>query len=977
MANSYNEAVKQAFEDVRRLKAEYESMQKSIIETASTVSQMMKGGSSLKELNERVIKVTSSIEKMNEQSKKAIVIDGQVKVKQSELAQSIIALNEQRKKANAERIKEADAIERNKRALQRQKESSIELSRAYVQLVNQQKQARKVLEDLTVSQGKNSAETKKAQKEYDKLTAKVNQANKATSNFSKTGLGSMARGFRNLIGAFGVVGGVQLFASMTQEVFKMVKKLESLDFALKAVTNGTGELIRTQEFLSKISNEYGASIVGTTERYIKFLAAAKQSNVALKDTEEIFAVVTKAAGVLGLRTDELSGIYLALEQMLSKGKVTTEELRRQLGERLPGAFGIMADALGVTTAELDKMLRKGEILSSDALPKFAKQLASIDYLKNAKEIDTVVASQNRLNNSWIELIQNIEEGEGGLSNFFKTLLDGTTSFIDILSKSEQGSESFFEFFRNIGLYANGYGKLVDAMAKQNSDTKVRIQLTSELSELMRRDLKGKVIELEIERRIHELRNLTIEQLSEQIALYNEKEKLINDIVLKDKTLELAELEKKSIEELREIWKSLNKEKITEGEKASKVLKNTLGYFQEQIRLQEELLKNTATTKEEYDEISKSIKSAEDDLDSFIRKMLGVNAKGSIQGLDIQQKGIDMSIFDGVNDIESLIEKLNENKIIIKADTTEIDELVNKLKALSTTKDVFSELTETFRDVFDIDISKFEFLFDEAKNTVKDWAKLSKELIGSVLDATLQKYEIELQEAQRSRDLILNNDFATEEAKENARRKFDEEERRIRTEKAKQEREITLIKIALDTASAIAQATTYLSNPITAPLFPAIVATITGIGLAQAAIVASQPLPQFEDGVTGSKYEGLAIKDEKGAELHLDKKGNIKDLGQNKGAKLTEVKKGDTIIPAFQTKQLLSNFGVEDLQRAVFEMNMASNGAILNERAVDNSLLREITGLKESNEKVWNEVKKLASRPLNIKNKIELKDERAY
>src|SRR5690606_11806388 len=121
------------------------------------------------------------------------------------------------------------------------------------------------------------------------------------------------------------------------------------------------ELARTQGFLAQITEDYGAAIVTTTERYTKFLAAAKQSNVSLNDTEEIFGTMTKAAGALGLKTHELEGIFLALEQMLSKGKVTTEELRRQLGERLPGAFGIMASALNVSTSELDRMLRAGEV----------------------------------------------------------------------------------------------------------------------------------------------------------------------------------------------------------------------------------------------------------------------------------------------------------------------------------------------------------------------------------------------------------------------------------------------------------------------------------------------------------------------------------------------------------------------------------------------------------------------------------------
>lgn len=55
-------------------------------------------------------------------------------------------------------------------------------------------------------------------------------------------------------------------------------------------------------------------------------------------------------------------------------------------------------------------------------------------------------------------------------------------------------------------------------------------------------------------------------------------------------------------------------------------------------------------------------------------------------------------------------------------------------------------------------------------------------------------------------------------------------------------------------------------------------------------------PKFAKGITNSGYEGPAIVDEIGAEIHLDKKGNIKSMGENKGPRLTQVKKGDTIIP---------------------------------------------------------------------------------
>ena len=90
--------------------------------------------------------------------------------------------------------------------------------------------------------------------------------------------------------------------------------------------------------------------------------------------------------------------------MVSKGKITTEELRRQLGERLPGAMDIMAKSMGVTTSELDKMMKKGEVLTKDVLPAFAKQVEIAFGIENVDKVDTLTAATIRLGNSWTELL---------------------------------------------------------------------------------------------------------------------------------------------------------------------------------------------------------------------------------------------------------------------------------------------------------------------------------------------------------------------------------------------------------------------------------------------------------------------------------------------------------------------------------------------------------------------------------------------
>ena len=54
---------------------------------------------------------------------------------------------------------------------------------------------------------------------------------------------------------------------------------------------------------------------------------------------DIYEALTRAAGAYHMAADRTNDMMIAVTQMLSKGKVAAEELRRQLGNTLPGAFG--------------------------------------------------------------------------------------------------------------------------------------------------------------------------------------------------------------------------------------------------------------------------------------------------------------------------------------------------------------------------------------------------------------------------------------------------------------------------------------------------------------------------------------------------------------------------------------------------------------------------------------------------------------
>lgn len=67
-------------------------------------------------------------------------------------------------------------------------------------------------------------------------------------------------------------------------------------------------------------------------------------------------------------------LYLDAQGFEHHNTVQAEELRGQLGERLPGAFAIAARSMGVTESALSKMLELGQVTSNEFLPKFGKQL---------------------------------------------------------------------------------------------------------------------------------------------------------------------------------------------------------------------------------------------------------------------------------------------------------------------------------------------------------------------------------------------------------------------------------------------------------------------------------------------------------------------------------------------------------------------------------------------------------------------------
>lgn len=311
-----------------------------------------------------------------------------------------------------------------------------------------------------------------------------------TDNFKKGSvtvksyLRSMQMQFMSFAAAVG--GGAIGLSNFVSRMIETAKETSRVNIALKNVSKSTGEYADHQKFIIGLSKKYGVQVNSLTSGFAKFKAAADISNMALSDQYKIFESVSRAAVAFGLNAEDQKGVFLALSQMMSKGKIQAEELRLQMAERLPVAIQAMAKAAGVSVEEMDKLMKQGKLYASDILPRFAEALN--DMIPNI-DTDNLTTSLNRLSNVFVDLVKkwSIEEKFksivdvvsrllGGLANNAKTVFTG----LKVLLTAGLGN-AVYRVGKSI---VDNYDKFVSASVKAQETLKIRHEATVRAQEAL-------------------------------------------------------------------------------------------------------------------------------------------------------------------------------------------------------------------------------------------------------------------------------------------------------------------------------------------------------------------------------------------------------------------------------------------------------------------------------------------------------------
>lgn len=242
---------------------------------------------------------------------------------------------------------------------------------------------------------------------------------KRGSNQVKAAFKSMQMQLLTFAAALGAGGlGLSNFVSRLIEVARETNRVTT---ALKNVSGTMSQYADNQRYLLDLAKKYGLEINALTANYAKFTAAASISGMSMMNQRKVFESVSRACTAFGMSADDSNGVMLALSQMMSKGKISSEELRLQMGERLPVALQAMAKAAGVSVGGLDKLMKQGKLMSADVLPKFAEALN--EMIPNV-DTDNLETSVNRLKNAFTEFVNGTD-----IQSKYKTLIDWLTGIV--------------------------------------------------------------------------------------------------------------------------------------------------------------------------------------------------------------------------------------------------------------------------------------------------------------------------------------------------------------------------------------------------------------------------------------------------------------------------------------------------------------------------------------------------------------------
>jgi len=705
--------------------------------------------------------------------------------------------------------------------------------------------------DIKIRYVVETANLEAAAQSFDRLTSEEKQAlselkkfNQETTNTGKNlnNLGGVAQqAGKYIAGIFAVSQIVQFGKAVAETTMQFQSFQRVLDFTAGSTNAGA----RSMAFLVETSNRLGISLQASVAGFKTLSGAASQAGLSNQQTQKVFENVASAVKAFGLSSEDAKGVFLALGQIISKGTVQAEELRGQIGERIPGAFSIAAKSMGVTERELNKMLQTGKVTSREFVIPFTDALAKAS--EKAAGTNGLAENVNKINNAFDILKTRLGRGLLEPASMVGSLLEKALNAANKLLETQadrdaaESQKAYNEALKQTALLSNNALRAqiqveevrLDNIKKQFNALQETIAADGEIT--AEEDKQTKILQEKFvsQKAVLDAYNEELKSRKEVSATLEKDEKTLKAEY--DQRLKMLEL----LKEQRKLIGQLYNDPLANigAEKA---------FLEAKLKLQKEY--SVLFTKVEIGNTNLERLNAEKEFNKQAEALRMENYKSAVKSDEDLQKERAKMMKDNLKNIED-----NQKR----------------------EAEIVKEMTRIIEEEEKIRQQVREKAFELGQTLVSGAFDLYQANLNNEMTALQNRYDEEIRLADGNEQKLTEL----------------EEEKRIQ-ESAIKQKQFRAQQLSSIANIAFAAAPEIVKYSVTAPPLAALVAAIAA---AQVGFVLAQPVPEFAEGTKGKPFKGgKAIVGERGVEKVVTESGKVYFTPPT--ATLVDLPKGSQVIP---------------------------------------------------------------------------------
>jgi len=959
------------------------------------------------------VKVSADLQKQQQALSKTQQAAIKLQAEQEKLRQQELKTNEAVSKALRAEEQHKQALIRTEEASARQKarvkkeadkaaKASRDASSAYQRESTRLRELTARAKDAAVQYGINSKQARTLRMEQQKLDKQIKQVdsslgihNRNVGNYSSAlkGVGS------RLMGAFGIVGGIQMFANAIKGAAKLTKDYESANAELAGVLGVSYEktamlrkasqaLGKTTKFTAKDVTELQVSLarMGKTEQeIIEMSEGIVLGTIAMRsetgETAELVAATLNAYQLQASKSGHVTDVLTAATQ---RSALSFEKLNSAL-PTVAGAAAAAGYSLEQTVAMLGQAADRGIDASTSAT-----SLRNI-FLELSKQGITLDEALNKINKSQDKLSAAnelfgkraavtalaladttmktkdltiaLENAGGTAAQVAETEMNTLEGRLASLNSAYEGLIlSISEGQTSLGAFVNDAIDTVTKLLLWMQENKDDFQIEMYPAEV--RAMDNEQMEAEKER---------LMKIQEEITEKYNEELLV-------RAASINNFQRKTAFILSGQWRDILPEEGFQG--------SAIAYLEKLQKEYDKLADTKARLKIVTDGLNGTLEDTADAL-AELSDEAGNTEAAETDLIKIQEALLKQAReMPGATELDIIIR--NRRIATIEKEIQRLKELGSMPKSVAemNVEDIVKSAEDSFKALEELDQKEIDaYLAKEQQKTeiLRDFAEQRKELekraseaastfaqasVNAIFEVKNEQYQRDLEENAKYYDSLLANELLDEEQRSLLEAQRTERENQIMEQQRENEKKQFLFsqafkvgEILMDSMQKIAaiQATASVlaSNPVTAALEPMALAQIPIVKLTSGlsvATVLAQSIPKFAKG-TDSSPEGLAWVGEKGTELKVSPDGRA-ELTPGKPT-LDYLERGTKIVPHHELVDAVSNYSAASI--------INDGGMVSSQDALIAAALME---LKKENKANNEKLIKVLSRPGAVNKSID-------